>query len=563
MTKLKPVPAVDIEVAKGSTEQIAIHVDDSAPDQAPFNGYLATYDISKGALLGLWHVAYGMVTGIKDFAVLLGHGVSSIPTGVINYLKLEAELWQEVKDDPVQRALFMNVLTHEVLLMYKEAPFLLNKVSDLYGAVNTAVSNHLNQVEQDVYTGDWEKGYTQLADDGTQVVGNVATLFVNPVKVAAPLAGAVLPRVAPLLEGLYAADRVEFVAETATLDEAAAAAAEGEQTAQGAVQVLRALRPGVQLTLTEMANYFGISENQYRELAKFCTENKLLVTLRSRAEEAIDLVERGIAYVKPAAIKLKTVNADDIKYLGYPAEVTTTSGEKVSSIGQVMILKPKYRSLRGFRAAMQAQGIALDGAQYARLEARWTQRTLEWLDPDPGYIHNLLKSADRDHSLALDWHWGENHIPPGLPGRPETVGFRMLKDSDSGALLPQVNAGAGWKSITGDVDLVSVTHADGSALTDEEYVALLKKLGAGSLGTQHPATATWYLDSNDATGLFDPSDPLFKDKAKYMMANECCVMQVGPDGYAAAVELRLDGSWFIDKNNYHLNYVGGYLMSTR
>lgn len=110
---------------------------------------------------------------------------------------------------------------------------------------------------------------------------------------------------------------------------------------------------------------------------------------------------------------------------------------------------------------------------------------------------------------------------------------------------------------------VSVTHADGSALTDEEYVDMLKKLGAGSLGTQHPATATWYLDSNDATGLFDPSDPLFKDKARYMQANECCVMQVGRDGFAAAVELRLDGSWFIDKNNYHLNYVGGYLMETR
>jgi len=35
-------------------------------------------------------------------------------------------------------------------------------------------------------------------------------------------------------------------------------------------------------------------------------------------------------------------------------------------------------------------------------------------------------------------------------------------------------------------------------------------------------------------------------------------MQVAPDGKARAVKSQLDGSQFEDKNDYYINYVGGY-----
>jgi hypothetical protein len=76
-------------------------------------------------------------------------------------------------------------------------------------------------------------------------------------------------------------------------------------------------------------------------------------------------------------------------------------------------------------------------------------------------------------------------------------------------------------------------------LSDKAYSRLLQELGATSVDIQHPATATWYNDVDDVTSMFDPTDPDFSDKAKYMQANECCVMQVGPDGKARAVHLDL------------------------
>jgi hypothetical protein len=74
-----------------------------------------------------------------------------------------------------------------------------------------------------------------------------------------------------------------------------------------------------------------------------------------------------------------------------------------------------------------------------------------------------------------------------------------------------------------------------------------------------PAAGGRHSDVDDVTSMFDPTDPDFSDKAKYMQANECCVMQVGPDGKARAVRLDLQGSSFVDKNNYFLNYVGRYM----
>jgi len=42
---LKPLDPKEIEVAEGSTDKLTVSIDDGAPDQTPYNGYLATYDI--------------------------------------------------------------------------------------------------------------------------------------------------------------------------------------------------------------------------------------------------------------------------------------------------------------------------------------------------------------------------------------------------------------------------------------------------------------------------------------------------------------------------------------
>jgi len=571
---LKPVDPSAVEVAKGSTDKITVSIDDSAPDQTPYNAYLATYDVSVGLKQGILHVTYGLVHGIFwDLPELAAKGVINIPTAFLNYVDLEAQLWREAQDDPAEMALLMDSVTNSILLIYKQAPFLLKKLGDIKASVDAAVSQHFDTLEHDWYVGDWENAVTTWTDDSTNFVGNSALLFVNPTVIAGAIGDATIARVPGLLKALYAADDSEFVADTSRV-EAAVGTGEAAHTAFDAEKALDKMVPGLILNTAEMAKVYGISQQMFAELAAFCEKYDILVTLRSRASEAISLIEDGLSTVKPAAIKLKTVNKLDIKYLGFPPEVQI-SGRTVSSVGQVVVREPIFLAtdcpascaLLKFQNSLLADNIARDSAEYYQLQYRWIQRSGEWINPGEGYIHELRLAADSDE-LTLDWHWQENHIDPSLTQTPETVGFRMSKQAD-GSLLPEVCetwqaatkicSGGQWKSVTGDVDLVSVTGADGSPLSDKAYSRVLQELGATSVDIQHPATATWYNDVDDVTSMFDPTDPDFSDKAKYVQANECCVMQVGPDGQARAVRLDLQGSSFVDKNNYFLNYVGRYM----
>jgi hypothetical protein len=116
-----------------------------------------------------------------------------------------------------------------------------------------------------------------------------------------------------------------------------------------------------------------------------------------------------------------------------------------------------------------------------------------------------------------------------------------------------------WKVVTGDLDLVSMTNADASPLSDQYYVNYLEELGQTSVANQHPTTSTWYSQTNDGDILFDPNKG-FSDKAKYMYADKCCLLQVGADGVPRAVMLDLKGSWFTSKNDFYLRYIGTELV---
>ena len=73
------------------------------------------------------------------------------------------------------------------------------------------------------------------------------------------------------------------------------------------------LEPGNILGAPEQAQIFGVSPTEYASMAETAKKYDVLITLRSRAAEAISLIDQGLSYVKPAAIKLRTVSALDIK----------------------------------------------------------------------------------------------------------------------------------------------------------------------------------------------------------------------------------------------------------
>ena len=128
--------------------------------------------------------------------------------------------------------------------------------------------------------------------------------------------------------------------------------------------------------------------------------------------------------------------------------------------------------------------------------------------------------------------------------------FRLLPEN--GGVAPQIYVpGKGWKYITGDIDLIAITKADGSALTDVAHVGILKRLRNSIVGTQHPESATWIMK-----GKF-----WFKQKLDYLTNDgECCLAQFGPDGKVRAVEFneKLSDPEKWTKAAYRIFWNGGY-----
>ena len=573
---LTPLDARQIEVANGSTDKIAVSIDDSAADRTSINGYNAVADISVGIGTGIVHATWGLVSQVWDNLQLPGKTLAAVPTAFINYVDMESQLWQEAKGDRAEMALLLDNVTNTMLLIYKQAPFLLKKVGDIKDGVNGAVYQHFNKLDQEWLSGDWEDAFTGWATDFGELAGNSLSFYLTPERLAGAIGDVAIVRTPGLVPALEKADTDAIAADA---KQVAADIGTGEQADDlpRAVQAMKDLKPGVTLGLTEAANLFGLSVDNLTDLINFCKQNRVVVTLRSRASEAIQLLEEGLSVVKPAAIKLKTVSQIDLDWLGFPRTVVL-DGQSVDSFGQVLIRDPVYLSaecaldcaLGKLQDEMRAKELTPDDPEWVEVQSRWVQRYDEWVSNENGYIPELEHQAKKGQ-LTLDWHWGENKINPAKAKPAQTVGFRIVPDPGSSDIkIPQICDGkwspatrvcsGKWKSITGDIDLVSIENSDMSPLSDPFYIKMLQDLGATSVATQHPATATWYKTLNDDSILFDANRADFAEKAKYMGADKCCLLQVGADGVPRAVMLDLKGSWFTNKNDFYLNYIGRELV---
>ena len=109
-----------------------------------------------------------------------------------------------------------------------------------------------------------------------------------------------------------------------------------------------------------------------------------------------------------------------------------------------------------------------------------------------------------------------------------------------------------WGSITGDIDLIAITKADGSALSDIEHVKILKELRNSPFGSQHPESLTW-----------TKGDKFWFDKKKSYLVDEDLV-QAGPDGVFRSVKFneKLSDPENWTKLNYRVFWNGGYATGT-
>ncbi|MFN8583531.1 MAG: hypothetical protein U0163_21455, partial [Gemmatimonadaceae bacterium] len=549
----KPVPLEAAQLLFSGQQAYTIHVDDSAPPTPPSDWQAAYGYFTAGALQGMYRFTYGTLHGIfVDLPILIGKGVANIPTAWMMYAQYSAEIGRELTENPALAAIPGGVVLAQLKLAYKAAPELLGKATELRKNIDAAIVRKYTGIANEWYAGDWRNALREMTAESVENALNVLDPGVAELAI-----GCAVSRAPKLLQKVAArvADLQVEVGEK--LGPIVRRAVDVEQ-ANAALR--RILKPGYEFRNLELRQMFGLSEEQAAYLRKFAEENQVIVTLRSRATESIEWFKKGLATLKPEQIKTKNVNLYDMLYLGY-------RGDRQGNIGRVAIRKPLFADIKDsnvaafqFKQFLKSNHKNLSEFEIKEIVERFKDRHKEWWKPTPsdGYAQQLLK-WDQEGKITIKWRFDENIMDPSkAPKRSETYDFRMRvvdKAGDGTPLewIPEVKVDGKWRSFTGDVDLVSITHANGNPLDDVAHIDVFEQFRQdGIMGFMHPESATWFKN-----GKFT-----FPDKFKYIV-DECCYAQFAPDGVARAVMLEEKMSQLSGPLEYYLHYLGGYLYPYR
>jgi hypothetical protein len=521
--------------------QFEIGIDDSdfRDEPRPFNYLVASYYLTDGVFTGIWNMTAGAVKGLLvDLPILVAKGIGHIPSALQAYLKLEVDLWGAIRDDPALVLAYTNVVTNQVLLAYKEAPFLIKKGSQLYEDVNKEVFAHYEKMWNNYYSGDWTDALREFAREGTERTADVALA----------LAPGILTRL-PKVRAAFAAlkDRVY-----AGVTEDLAAYAPRVLGAFEVQEILaKVFKPGLEMTDAHLRAFFGLTQRETDFLRKFAKDNKLLLVVRSRAAESVKWLKAYGAVLKPEAIKLKNVSFTDWKWLGYPR----------NEIGRVAIkAKEALPSEHELIDALKAAGKGPDDPEYVEAIDRLHTRLKEFEKDANGYVKQLEEIAkpkppSPDGELTLNWNFVENAVDASrVTDSPVSYPFR-IRDAGNGIRIPEVKVGDVWRSFTGDVDFLQITHANGAPLLDTQRIKIYEKLAKSATGLLHPESATWILIKSTGN-VFN-----FDMKLNEFVRGGICA-QFGPDGVARAVKFINDPkrSFFISKYLYRIDWEGGYVF---
>lgn len=546
----------EIELVAGEGKnRFRISLDDSGMTKRPWNPWadpaVAHSLFTVGAGVGLVNWAWGTVRGIVyDLPVLLGRGVVGLPAAVQTYTEYAVALWENA--DAATRAQYLLRLHAAVLSMGNTefAVLVKKKGPSFWRTIDDAVLDEMTRMTSEWYGGDWQKA-AQLAGIRTgQVVPDIATLPVIELQAARWARGAKLAVLADMPQAtraLAAAARLRLDDVRRVVNDRLRAVS--RLGADEAIDILRhAVKPvkaGIGFVYEDfhLASLYGLTKEQARWLRNFARENHVLITIRSRAVESIRWIKQRKAYLKPEEIKTKNVNYHDVDYLGY-AE---------ADIGRVVLSGGPPPSEAEVIARLRRNRVPENSKEWKSVLERRKTRAGEWAELDAAW--RGWPRTPEGAEMEFRWNWKENGVDPakapGIPPAKVRVRLRGEPEKNPRKWVPEVDAGEGWRSITGDVDVMGLTDIDGRPLPDDVYGALLEKLRKGPVGASHPTTDTWIKDGRI----------WFDKKAQQMEPGECCFAQFGMDGEVRAVSLDLDLSLFrqppYDRNNFRLFWDGG------
>lgn len=204
---------------------------------------------------------------------------------------------------------------------------------------------------------------------------------------------------------------------------------------------------GKTISNEDLAKRYGMPEENVDKIKAICAQEKVIVDVRPTTPYAEGMLREGEALPKPEKLKAKTINPHDVM-LGMGSS---------ENLGKVGFFPPEQvRFPENFEQ--------LEPKLQEQLKERAMQRQAEW--------------ADHQGDMAKLQAEGKIRLEPD-----GTI-------TNTGLLEGQKEL-----PFTGDHDLFDIRHADGSALSPEEYKSIRDKLIAADAGIMHGAVTGWSTDS--------------------------------------------------------------------
>lgn len=353
---------------------------------------------------------------------------------------------------------------------------------------------------------------------------------------------------------------------------------------------MKNLSPGTAVNRLQAIRGWAVDAVSDANLRLLTSEKPVIVALRSRADETLEWLETALGITpKPVTIKPKNVNLDDCSFLGYRCGTigyTPDGRRSLGDQGSVAMREPVSRE--SVIAKLDAAGLT--GSNRERVLKRHNTRWKEWygeacapasstcvappkpwkskwqemLDNTNEYVYvdesglqvrsGHLRVPRQGHppETAINFDTvGPDGGPEYLPSNRDIYDARRfeLRESklDDGTSSWEVwleDHDGTLKRVSGDIDVVAVTNADGSSFTPNDPFAqeIALDLQAG-IDAQHPWSSS--LEQTGVGGmrddflsehLWDP-DPLKRGEPLLIYMNgEARVGWFDPEKYAALIK---------------------------
>ncbi len=469
-----------------------------------------------------------LINGGIDLLRLLGTTWLNNRSYELRTLAWESQMyntaWQAVKGNPAAKQALADEIKLDLQSMVEAGALADEQTGEMRGAIMQALSHDLDTWVTAYASGNLE----ELEYLSGKLVGE------NPDLVAEGFLKlpALVRRVGAqkLLRGLARTEKSEPVvralekAAAARDAEAAAAAASGLE----GPQLAKKLPTGAVLG-ENVERRLGQGARDIAKMQEIAKKENLLLLFRARAARAWELLEQGLAWWKPEAMKIKTVNDIDVRYLGGYTRKGVV--QFVEPPFKVDLSLPRSELAAAIKRDAKAftDGLGIQDVELAReVQKRAELRASEWaLYHDKFFDSAFGKGPWQQQGIEVAF----DATKQGIPSADVATDLRKLQlepiEAPGGRRAYDVRmegpGGRDYRFITGDTDFLAILNADGTPIMDVSRRLEIYDLLQEAVGMQHGESLTYAVGA--------------EKRAEFL---RCCVeggeamIAIGPDGVPTA-----------------------------